>query len=69
MRGETAALRLTVPLKLFVPFTITVKPAEVPLGTDCDDGLAVMVKSGADTVVETTAACDRDVLFPVTVSE
>lgn len=45
-RGATVALRLTVPLKPLVPIILTVKVAELPLVTDCDDGVTVSVKSG-----------------------
>jgi hypothetical protein len=44
------ALSLTVPLKPFVPVTLSAKLVEEPLETDWDDGFAVMVKSGVTTV-------------------
>jgi hypothetical protein len=67
--GETVATRLTVPLKLFVPFTVIVKVVELPFCIDWDDGLAVIVKSGARlTVTEIATACEIDPLVPVTVT-
>jgi hypothetical protein len=69
-RGETVAVRLTVPLKLLVPFTVIVKVVELPLVMNCEDGLAVSVKSwiGLGTVMETVMECEREPLVPVTVS-
>jgi len=55
--GETVAVRLTVPLKLFVPFTVIVKLVDDPLATDWEVGVRVIVKSagggGAETITET----------------
>jgi len=61
------ALRLTVPLKPFVPLTVIVKLVEAPLATDCDEGLAVMVKSGITALNVTVTEWDRLPLLPKTV--
>jgi hypothetical protein len=44
--GEMVAVRVTVPLKPFSPVMVMVKLVVEPLDTDCDVGLAVIVKSG-----------------------
>lgn len=52
--GEIIAVRLTVLLKPFNPFTVMVNEVEEPLGTVWEAGLAVIVKSGVTTVNFTT---------------
>ena len=50
--GETIAVRLTVPLKPFVPCTVTVKVVEDPRDRDREDGVTVKMKSGAEGAVK-----------------
>lgn len=65
------AVRWTVPLNPFVPLMVMVNVVEDPAGTDCDDGVTVMVKSGggggAVTVTRMVTVWDIEPLVPVTV--
>jgi hypothetical protein len=55
MRGEIVAVRLTVELKLFVLLIVIVNVVDAPLLRDCEEGLAVIVKSGGEpaTITDT----------------
>jgi hypothetical protein len=67
--GDTVVLRLTVPLKPFIPLMVMMKVAEAPLATVWLVGVAIIVKSGVPvTVTETVVECDNDPLVPVTVT-
>jgi len=64
--GVIEALRLTVLLKPFVPLTVIVKLADVPLGTDPDAGVMVIVKSGGGGgAVTTTNMVATRVVLPL----
>lgn len=54
--GETDVERVTVPLKLLIPMILTVNVAVDPRGIDCDDGVAVIVKSGGGAELLKVAA-------------
>jgi hypothetical protein len=60
---EAAYVRLTVPLKPPIPFTVIVLEAAVPATMLRLVGLAVIVKS--DTLTVTVAECERLLLVPV----
>lgn len=67
MTGEIVVLRLTVPLKPFIPLIVMVKVAEVPLATVWLVGVAVIVKSGVPvTVTDTLVVRDNVPLAPLT---
>ena len=64
--GETAAVRLTIPLKPCRPVTVIVDVPEAPARIVTVVGLAAIVKSW--TVKFTVAECDSPLLVPVTVT-
>ena len=65
MTGDMVADRLTVLLKPFVPVTCIVKVVVEPFLAVWEDGLSVIVKSGAGVILnDTITECERLPLFP-----
>ena len=63
--GEIVALRLTVPLKLFVPIIVTVTVADPPLAKAKPFGVAVIVKSGGEPTTTLTIVDTECTSFPL----
>jgi hypothetical protein len=66
--GDTALVKVTVPVNPLIGATVIVEDAAMPTRTLAVVGLAVTEKSGTATLYVTVALCDRVPVTPVTVT-